>query len=81
MAKLLSLERGKKLCSILNRLDCTVLHFTTWQVLLDLVLTKLDFAIHTLAIDNELSEQQRMKRIQEVHSICEQFKYNNQYRV
>lgn len=34
----------------------------------------LDFAIHTLAIDNELDEEARANRIEEVHLLCEQFK-------
>ncbi|KAK8793159.1 hypothetical protein WA588_005098 [Blastocystis sp. NMH] len=33
-----------------------------------------DFAIHTMAIDNELEDEQKAKRIQEVHTLCETFK-------
>ncbi|KNB46494.1 hypothetical protein JH06_0100 [Blastocystis sp. subtype 4] len=33
-----------------------------------------DFAIHTMAIDNELEDEQKAARIQEVHQLCETFK-------
>ena len=33
-----------------------------------------DFAIHAMAIDNELEEEAKIKRIQQVHLLCEQFK-------
>ena len=33
-----------------------------------------DFAIHTMAIDNELEDEQKAIRIEEVHQLCEKFR-------
>lgn len=71
--KLPSLDDATKLLITSLRLGCHVLPTITWQVWLSL-LSELDFAIHTMAIDNELEDEQKAKRIQEVHSLCETFK-------
>ena len=34
----------------------------------------IDFAIHSMAIDNELEDEQKAQRISEVHQLCETFK-------
>ena len=33
-----------------------------------------DFAIHTMAIDSELEDEQKARRKLEVHQLCERFK-------
>ena len=73
MEKLLISVNEKMLWSTLNQLECLVLHITIWQVLSILVF-HVDFAIHTMAIDNELEDEQKAARIQEVHQLCETFK-------
>ena len=73
MERLLISVNEKMPWSTLNQLECLVLRITIWQVLSILVF-HVDFAIHTKAIDNELEDEQKAARIQEVHQLCETFK-------
>ncbi len=73
MERLLISVNEKMPWSTLNQLECLVLRITIWQVLSILVF-HVDFAIHTMAIDNELEDEQKAARIQEVHQLCETFK-------
>ena len=58
MERLLISVNEKMPWSTLNQLECLVLRITIWQVLSILVF-HVDFAIHTMAIDNELEDEQK----------------------